>query len=81
MTATCRSCRAPIWWCRTPTGRSIPVDPEPVSQGNLVVGERTAYAGRAARVLRSGEEPAEGETRHVSHFATCPDADRHRSAR
>lgn len=34
-----------------------------------------------ARYLRKGQEPAEGHHRGVSHFATCPEADRWRRER
>lgn len=31
MPASCRSCRAPILWCRTPAGKSAPMQPDGVN--------------------------------------------------
>lgn len=71
MTATCRTCGAPIVWARTRRGMSIPLDPIAVSGGNIEVVDEGA--GPVAVYVDADEEP-----RHVSHFATCPDAERHR---
>lgn len=69
----CSSCGAPIVFLETVTGRVMPVDPEPVSTGNLrVVGDRAEAIG-GDPTLFSGDE-----LRYVSHFATCPNASEHR---
>jgi hypothetical protein len=66
---TCRSCHAPIVWGYTINGRRMPLDPEPVVGGNLVlVGQK---------VRGATAEDAHG-TRYVSHFSTCPMASAHR---
>lgn len=78
MTATCRSCHAPIWWLVTEAGKRMPVNPTPDPSGNLAV-KGCGFLG--FRVLKADEDLAAGETRHVSHFATCPSADKHRSSR
>lgn len=52
----CRSCRAPLVFLKTETGKLIPVDKKTVDAAD-------EYFDR---------------DRHVSHFATCPDAKRWR---
>lgn len=64
----CTSCGAAIVWARTDTGRSMPLDPDPVEGGNVQLG-----ADGVARVVG----PLFGGT-HKSHFATCPQAAQHR---
>ncbi len=64
----CRSCRAPIRWERTPNGKRIPLDPEPVPSGNIVINE----IGLAVVV-----KPGQGK--YQSHFVSCPNAARHRT--
>lgn len=75
MTETCRShrCGAPIIWARSmATGKLMPVDAEPVADGNIVLTED--LLGEITAVI----EPGATAPRHKSHFATCPDADRFR---
>lgn len=90
--AICRSCRAPIFWAvarkaNGDIGSPMPVDTEPNAAGNLEIVDRTRRLGDddwtpVVRVLRKGE----GDTlpglptpdRFVAHFATCPNAARHR---
>jgi len=70
--SACRSCFAPIIWRNTEKGRPIPLDPEPTPNGDVRVDEHGT-----AHVLPN--EPRLGtDELHRSHFATCPDADRHR---
>lgn len=63
--SSCQSCGAPIKFVRTVSGRWVPLDPEVV---NCMTdkGHPGLY------------EPVKG---FVSHFATCPDADKYRRAR
>lgn len=65
----CRSCGQIIDWAITENGRRMPLDPDPVDTGNLVVVDGVAHPPR----LGDEELP-----RRVSHFATCPDAGVHR---
>jgi hypothetical protein len=77
--ATCRSCGAEIRWERTAAGKAIPLDPAPVSEGNIdvvwtggsevaaVLGPDDALAAQAA-----------GHRLYLTHFATCPNAATHR---
>lgn len=74
MMAACRSCGAPVVWKRTPKGKPIPLDPNPVDNGNIVVD------GNTAEVVGPLEAIARGAGQlYVSHFATCPDANHHRN--
>lgn len=89
----CGSCKAAIWYGRTVNGKRMPLDPVPVECGNVIV-DRDMLALDAlgslfvtdgpppdnapVRVLRKGEAVAPDVPRYVSHFATCPTADRHR---
>jgi hypothetical protein len=83
-TGTCRSCAAPIVWTLTTKNRRMPLDPEPVNDGNVVVTGRI-LAGRdrdtpTILVLRPGEDEHldADRLRYVSHFSSCPDAQKHR---
>jgi hypothetical protein len=57
----------------------MPLDEMPVADGNVVV--RKTIDGQVAVVLGRTEEPDPLEARFKSHFATCPNAERHRRAR
>lgn len=70
MTSECRSCHAPIVWAKTTRGNRIPVDPDPVENGNLVFETSDLY--RRVRYVTPGDGT------HVSHFATCPNSRAHR---
>lgn len=69
----CRSCGAAITWARSEDGRAMPIDKDPVAGGNLVVENGVA---RVAAPDLFDQRP-----RHVSHFATCPQAKEHRRSR
>lgn len=71
---TCRSCHARIVWARTAfTGAVMPINMEPVDDGNIIVTENGG--GRLiATVLPPGDPRITEETTYVTHFATCPDA-------
>lgn len=74
---TCRSCAADILWAITDKGKRMPLDPDPVDDGNQYVYRDVDGVRRA-----SAREPMRiPYTRHVSHFATCPMAGRHRGRR
>lgn len=85
----CRSCKASIYWAQLvdeqgefarneENGRikAIPVDVEPVQNGNIVLADRQGTI--VARYLRAGETPPMGGRLRVSHFASCPNAKQHR---
>lgn len=78
-TSRCRSCRAEVVWCVTAGGKAMPVDVEPVEDGNVVLeddGDLVATVVPPGQGLLGDERP-----RYVSHFATCPNADEHRRPR
>lgn len=65
MSATCKSCSAPIEWAKSArTGKAMPLDLEPTAHGNLVVIDGVAHPAPADT----------GRERRTSHFATCPQA-------
>ncbi len=68
--AVCRSCGASVVWGRTPAGKAIPLDAEPVDGGNLGIRDD-------GTVVSSHGFPA-GAALYVTHFATCPNAGQHR---
>ena len=75
--ATCRSCDAPIIWATSKGGRTMPVDAEPVEDGNVELTERPgAFLGPIASVL-TGPSLLGGPLRKA-HFATCPEAEQWR---
>lgn len=63
---TCRSCGALVFWAKTTSGKIGIFDWIPASGGHFVLGED----GVARYDTRAG--------RYVSHFSTCPDAERWR---
>lgn len=78
--ATCRGCGAPIVWVKTTAGKSMPCDVEPV-----LYKERTGAPEKI--VTPNGEvlncdldvEPDEATgVGYISHFVTCPQAERFR---
>lgn len=64
----CDSCRAPIFWAVTAAGKKMPLDAEPVADGNVVL-----IDGRA-KVLTKKQLAGGGITvpRYTPHHATCP---------
>lgn len=71
-----RGCGAPVRWVRLASGRWVPLDPEPVLDGNIVVGPD----GTASYLTKSDGE-VDPTRRFVSHFATCPQSRHYRKAR
>lgn len=88
--AACASCKAPITWTLTENGKRMPIDAEPVAEGNIeIVGETRRHLADGGtettpviRVLKKGEGDTlpglSAPSRYVSHFATCPDAGKFR---
>jgi hypothetical protein len=60
----------------TEAGKRMPVDPEPVEGGNIMLTrEQESSTGTP---IAAYVTPDPGVMRHVSHFATCPNAAQHR---
>lgn len=83
MTVPCRSCRAPIFFARTPQGRTMPIDQDPHPDGNMVVYDPTPSFMKGTsldgvgKLVRPAEE-SDPPPRWRSHFASCPSAGQHR---
>ena len=88
--STCESCGADILWAVAEAGtKLIPLDRDPVADGNVIlVGARPTAHGAApvARVLSPAAqpdlfspgpngEPAPDGPHYQAHWATCPDSD------
>lgn len=76
MSEPCRSCGAPVIWRRhAETHRWAPLDAVPVEAGGfvLVLGSTDYRAATPADARARVPAP-----RYVSHFATCPNAAKHR---
>lgn len=63
----CRDCKKPIRWATTRRGSKMPLDPDPVPDGNVVL-----EVDGVARVLSRGEQHQGPGARYASHFNTCP---------
>lgn len=79
----CRSCGAEILWIRTQAGKMMPVDIKTERFYPDRYGDRL-YVMNDGHTMRGTPAP-KGEdvlpcvaSGHISHFATCPDAVKHR---
>ena len=81
MLSRCRSCKAEIVWAVTGTGSPMPFDAEPDPKGEWRLA--AAPAGRPPRAVYVPVEKRAGLERELLrvHFASCPDADKHRRMR
>lgn len=82
----CKSCAAPIVWAKTRTGKSMPLDVDPVPHGNVTIvdyvnpGAVTPTPVVVVGQLALDDTPV-SVWRYQSHFSTCPDAVAHRRRR
>ncbi len=77
MADTCRTCGQPIQWAQTVTGKTMPVDVLPCTDGNVILSHPDdPREPMRAFVLKRNEFTT--LDRYTSHFATCPDAGSHR---
>lgn len=70
----CKSCRADVLWVRVLSGKTMPLDPDPVDGGNVyrsVDDDLWRVASKLAPAPR--DQPT-----YRSHFATCPNSQHHR---
>lgn len=78
--ASCKACGAPIGFIKTVFGKTVPVDaesklyiPDPKGKDMFVLPDGTTERGWKVNV--KGEATKIG---YISHFATCPEADKFR---
>jgi len=74
----CTSCGAAMVWVLTTKGNRMPLDPDPVDDGNvwvLMVKSGTPVVGVS---LTADGVPPNVTERYVTHFVTCPHAKEHR---
>lgn len=69
-----RGCSARIIWALSRKDVRMPIDVEPVPDGNVLLGWDAAGNVRATVLTKAMTARAFGRTLYVSHFATCPDA-------
>lgn len=75
--AKCKSCGAEIIWIKTRNGKAMPCDAEPVPY-------RESFSGGMKLVTKAGDvvpghyDGTSKDFAFISHFATCPNANRHR---
>lgn len=87
MATECRACGAPIKMVTTEAGwraappKLMPIDVEPVEDGNVVILPASGAIPPRAKVLKKGQDAPPGALRYRSHFATCPEAGRFRRPR
>jgi hypothetical protein len=74
----CSKCGAPVKFYATETGwqaappRMMPLNPEPVPDGNVIILPGVGARPPLAHVLKKGEAAPVGALRYVTHFAECP---------
>jgi hypothetical protein len=72
----CKTCGEQIIWCRTETGKRMPLDANPTAEGNLTLNTGELLP-TASSVGRTGHKP--GQLLYKSHFASCKQAMVHRT--
>ncbi len=78
MSDVCRSCGQTIQWVRMESGKSMPIDPLPPTDGGTIwlAKPMDPRDPPDAHVLRKGQ--TSNLPLYRSHFMTCPNAQRHR---
>lgn len=75
--AKCASCGAEILWHRSATTNNfMPIDALPAEDGNIIIEDGMAHVIRGMLWEESHDGP-----RYKSHFATCPNHEKHRKVR
>ncbi|MBO5841050.1 MAG: hypothetical protein J6Q86_06490 [Methanobrevibacter sp.] len=76
----CRSCGADIVWIKMASGKKMPCDAGMISFDIAHPGDKDAqvYVTPGGKVARGYFNPAGGGVGYISHFATCPNAGKHR---
>lgn len=74
----CKSCGANLRWIKTKNGKYMPCDAEPIM---FAEGGASIYITEEGSVVRGTEceKDSDGaKVGYISHFATCPNAGKHR---
>lgn len=77
---TCRGCGAPIIWIKTAAGKSMPCDAEPITYWQDSTGSNKIVTpnGEVLSARLEGDPQKATSIGYISHFATCPAADKFR---
>lgn len=75
---SCRSCDARIIWATTAGKKAMPVDAEPVDDGNVELVLNGSLAVSPVAIVHGQRSMLYDGPLRKSHFATCPDHDRWR---
>ena len=77
---TCRGCGAEILWVKTAGGKSMPCDPglTPYWEQPRAAGKVVTPNGEVISCVFEGEPAKTTGLGYVSHFSTCPEADKFR---
>lgn len=73
----CGTCHAEIIWAVTTKAKRMPVDKDIHAQGNVLLADRGGSTPLAKVLTVAQQFGMQGKLRR-SHFATCPDANKHR---
>lgn len=78
--AKCKSCGAEIIWIKMRSGKSAPCNPEPIHYRKFVHNiENMLVLVTPEGDVIPGEACEDSDLfGYISHFATCPNANRHR---
>ena len=80
--AKCKSCGAEIIWVKMRSGKSAPCNPEPIHYRKLVHGENMLLLVTPEGDVTPGQAWKDSDLfGYISHFATCPNANRHRKGK
>lgn len=80
--AHCSSCGRQIRWVVVAkSGKKMPIDMQPASDGNLIALGTSDSASGLPFVMYASPSEDVLRNRYKSHFATCPHAAAHRTAK
>ena len=81
MTEVCARCKQPLRWVRTERGKRMPLNPDPVPDGNVAIVDGVVVVLAPAVLSRMRAEGLDKLELYKSHFATCPYAGEFRRPR
>lgn len=76
-TTRCKSCGAEIIWIQMKSGKAMPCDDEPIPYRELFSGGMKLVTEQG-EVVTGAYDGTSKTVAYTSHFATCPNANRHR---